>query len=418
VPRKGGNETRAAVEKIVREESGRVLATLVRHLRDFDLAEDVLQDALVAALRTWPADGVPRHPRAWLLSSARHKAIDRIRRDASFRDKRSQLEMLAELEGRDGGDVVDESIPDERLRLIFTCCHPALAEAARVALTLRTLGGLTTGEIARAFLTPETTMAQRLVRAKRKIKAASIPYRVPPPHLWPERLDSVLSVIYLIFNEGYAATSGDELTRGDLCHEAIRLGRIVAALAPDEPEVKGLVSLMLLHDSRRSTRTDDAGDFVTLENQDRRRWNREQIDSGSDLLRDALAQTRVGPYQVQAAISAVHARAASYGATDWNEIVGLYRRLYELQPSPVIRLNETVALSWAEGVEAGLAGLDELGTDGALEHYQPFHAARADLLRRAGRNDEAVAAYRRALDLTRNAAERRFLERRLKRVGG
>jgi RNA polymerase sigma-70 factor (ECF subfamily) len=411
--RESQERTRAAVEQTVREQSGHVLAVLMGEVRDLELAEDVFQDALVEALRHWPDRGVPDQPRAWLLRTARRKAIDRFRRDTSFRSKREQLELLAELESRGDEYDVDESIPDERLRLVFTCCHPALAEQARVALTLRTLGGLTTTEIARAFLVPETTMGQRLVRAKRKIKAANIPYRVPPSHLWPERLDSVLSVVYFIFNEGYVATSGGELTREDLCAEAIRLGRILVGLAPAEPEVAGLLALMLLHDSRRPARTDDAGNFVTLEQQDRDLWDREKIEAGKKLLKAALGLRRPGSYQVQAAISAVHADAESYAVTDWRQIVLLYRKLYELQPSRVIRLNAAVALSWAEGVEAGLAALDELERQGGLETYQPLHAARADLLRRAGRSEEAAEAYRRALELTSNATEQRFLEKRL-----
>ncbi len=407
---------RAAVERIVREEWGRVLATLMGSVRDLDLAEDVLQDAFVAALQRWPEDGVPEHPRAWLLRTARHKAIDRFRRDANFKVKRAQLETLVELERRAKPDEMDDTIEDERLRLVFTCCHPALAEPARVALTLRTIGGLTTTEIARAFLVPETTMAQRLVRAKRKIKAAGIPYRVPPPRLWPERLRSVLSVIYLVFNEGYAATSGRQPTRAGLCNEAIRLGRILVDLVPREPEAAGLLALMLLHDSRRLARTDDSDDLVTLERQDRSLWNQERIEAGARFLRRAIDLGRVGPYQIQAAISAVHARAESYGATDWHEITSLYRRLYELLPSPVIALNMAVALSFAEGVNAGLAALTDLDEQGVLERYQPFHAARADLLRRAGRLADAANAYRQALMLTRNAAEQRFLETRLQEL--
>jgi RNA polymerase sigma-70 factor (ECF subfamily) len=402
-----------AVEAIVREEWGRVLATLVGYVRDMDLAEDVLQDAVVAALQHWPTSGVPEQPRAWLLQTARRKAIDRFRRDARFKAKREQLEHLVAADRKARHDEDEEATVDERLSLIFTCCHPALAEQARVALTLRTLGGLTTTEIARAFLVPETTMAQRLVRAKRKIKAANIPYRVPPPNLWPERLDSVLSVVYFIFNEGYSATSGRKLTRGDLCDEAVRLGSILVDLAPEESEVAGLVALMLLHDSRRDARTDDEGNLVTLENQDRGLWDRQRIDDGERILRRALAMGRPGPYQVQAAISAVHAGADSHTGTDWQQIVGLYRKLYELQPSWVVKLNEVVALSFAEGAEAGLEALGELEQQEMLDRYQPFHAARADLLRRAGRKEEAAAEYRRALELTNNAAEQRFLESRL-----
>lgn len=311
---------------------------------------------------------------------------------------------------------MDESIPDDRLRLIFTCCHPAIEEQARVALTLRTLGGLATPEIARAFLVPETTMAQRLVRAKRKIKAANIPYIEPPPHLWADRLDSVLSVLYFIFNEGYSASSGEELTRANLCHEAICLGHILIGLVPQEPEAAGLLALMLLHDSRRRARTDEEGNLITLEHQDRALWDHGQIEAGVNTLKHALGMGRPGPYQIQAALSAVHAQAKDYETTDWNEIRLLYGKLYEFQPSPVIKLNAAVALSFAHGPQAGLTALAGLEKDGELNHYQPYHAARADLLRRDGRMEDATAAYRRALDLTKNVAERRFLERRLQEV--
>jgi len=406
-------QTRAAIKGIAREEWGRVLASLVGQLRDLALAEDVLQDAVVAALGHWPRDGVPAQPRAWLLQTARRKAIDRLRRDANFQAKRAELAVLHELDRQAGQDDLDESIADERLRLIFTCCHPALAEAARVALTLRTLGGLATEEIARAFLVPEATMAQRLTRAKRKIKAAGIPYEVPEPDLWAERLGSVLSVIYLIFNEGYAATSGEAPTRGELCREAIRLGRILAQLVPEEPEAAGLLALMLLHDSRRVARSDAQGNLITLEQQDRARWDQGLIAAGARLLESALAQGSPGPYQIQAAISAIHAQAPSATATDWRQITLLYGELYALQPSPVVRLNAAVALSFAEGAEAALPTLAELERQGALASYQPFHAAHADTLRRAGRKTAAAKAYRQTLALTRNAAERRFLEGRL-----
>jgi RNA polymerase sigma-70 factor (ECF subfamily) len=410
------DRSRAVVERTVREEWGHVLATLVGYLRDLELAEDVLQDAVVAALRYWPSRGVPDQPRAWLLQTARRRAIDLFRRDARYREKLDQLGKLVESEERASRDEGDESMVDQRLSLIFTCCHPALEPRAQVALTLRTLGGLTTTEIARAFLAPETTMAQRLVRAKRKIKAANIPYRVPPPELWPERLASVLSVVYLIFNEGYAATSGGRLTRGDLCDEAIRLGRILVELAPEEPEVAGLLALMLLHDSRRGARTDADGRFVTLEEQDRTLWDREVIAGGDRILRGALARRKPGPYQIQAAISAVHAHATSHAQTDWREIVALYRRLYEMQPSWVVRLNEIVAFSFAESAEAALRALAQLERQQVLDRYQPFHAAKADLLRRSGQREAAAAAYRRAAELTENDAERRFLARRLAEV--
>ena len=408
--------TRATVERTIREEWGRVLASLNARVRDLELAEDSLQEAVVTALQRWPGDGLPDHPAAWLLTTARRKAIDRIRRDRAFESKRSELLALAAYRTHAEQDDVDSSIPDDRLQLIFTCCHPAIAEQSRVALTLCTLGGLTTSEIAHAFLVPESTMAQRLVRAKNKIKAANIPYRVPPPDLWAERFESVLEVIYLIFNEGYAATSGPDLTRADLSQEAIRLGRFLVSLAPHDAEGAGLLALMLLHDARRDARTDPSGRFVPLEHQDRGRWNREQIAAGVASLERALNMKRLGPYQVQAAISAVHVQAESYAATDWRQIVGLYDTLRELQPSPVVKLNAVVALAMVNGPEAGLDALVELKEQGALERYQPYHAARADLLRRAGRFREAVAAYRDAIVLTGNLTERRFLEERLQDV--
>ena len=412
-------QTQMAIESIVREEWGQVLATLVAYVRDFSLAEDMLQDACVSALEHWPKDGVPKSPRAWLLQTARRKAIDRFRRQANFETKRAELEILTNLEQKVSPveeETMVETIPDDRLRLIFTCCHPALEEHARVALTLRTLGGLTTPEIARAFMIPEVTMAQRLVRAKRKIKVANIPYIVPPPHLWPERIESVLTVIYLIFNEGYATRSGNQPTRADLCHEAIRLGEILLSLSPQEPEVLGLHALMLLHDSRRPARTDRDGNLVTLEQQDRTLWKQDHMSKGVDLLHQALSMSELGPFQIQAAISAVHAQAKSYEQTDWHEITLLYEKLYERQPSPVIKLNAVVALSFAHGAQAGLAAMADLDTQGILEQYQPYHATRADLFRRAGHNAESAAAYRRALEFTENTAERHFLERRLVEV--
>jgi len=385
-------------------------------VRDFALAEDVLQDAVVAALQHWPENGIPGHPRAWLLTTARRKAIDRLRRDTTFKTKRAELEVLAELERHSQEDEVDDTIPDERLRLIFTCCHPALSKQARVALTLRSVAGLTTTEVARAFLVPEITMAQRVVRAKRKIKAANIPYRVPPPNLWAERLGSVLAVVYLIFNEGHTATSGPALIRADLCREAIHLCRTLVDLAPEEPEVIGLLALMVLHDSRRTARTGNEGNFVTLEYQDRALWEQSRIEEGDKLLRAALAMGAPGPYQIQAAISAVHARADSFAETDWREISSLYAELYERQPSPVVKLNGSVALSFDQGPEAGLELLEQLEDGGELASYQPFFAAKADLLRRAGRTKEAEGAYETAIALTRNAAEKRFLEDRLQEL--
>ncbi len=413
------DQPEAAVEKIVREEWGQVLATLVAYVRDFSLAEDMLQDACVSALEHWPKDGVPKSPRAWLLQTARRKAIDRFRRQANFETKRTELEILINLEQQirtTEEDTVDETIADDRLRLIFTCCHPALEEHVRVALTLRTLGGLTTPEIARAFMIPENTMAQRLVRAKRKIKVANIPYIVPSPHLWPERVESVLTVIYLIFNEGYAARSGNQPTRADLCLEAIRLGNILVSLVPQEPEVAGLQALMLLHDSRSLARTNRDGNMVTLEHQDRTLWKQDQIDKGVSVLQCALLMRRPGPFQIQAAISAVHAQAKNYDETDWHEITLLYEKLYELQPSPVIKLNAVVALSFAHGAQAGLSAMAALDTEGELALYQPYHAARADLFRRAGRKKDSVVAYQQALEFTENAAERHFLKQRLGQV--
>jgi RNA polymerase sigma-70 factor (ECF subfamily) len=406
------DRSRKTIERVVREEWGYTLATLVGQVRDFDLAEDVLQDAAVAALESWPASGVPRNPRAWLLQTARRKAIDRFRRRSTFDAKRAEIERQIAAARRSDDDENPETIVDERLSLIFTCCHPALAEQARVALTLRTLGGLTTTEIARAFLLPETTMAQRLVRAKRKIKAAGIPYRVPPPELWPERLASVLSVVYFIFNEGYSATSGDRLVRTELCDEAIRLGRILARLAPQEPEVLGMLALMLLHHARSAARVDARGRLVTLEEQDRSVWDHELIREGDGLLRTALSLQRPARYQLQAAISAVHASAATYEVTDWREIAGLYRALHRLEPTWVVRLNEAVAISFADGPRAGLDLLERLDQDESVRRYQPYHAARADLLRRAERFGEAAEAYARAIELSRNDAERRFLEDR------
>ncbi len=411
------SQTEIAVESIIREEWGRVLAALMGVVRDLELAEDVLQDSVVVALQRWPKDGVPDNPRAWLLKTARHKAIDRFRRDQRLKRKQAEMDVLAELERLAMPEETDTSIKDERLRLIFTCCHPALGKQTRIALTLRTVAGLTTAEIARAFLIPETTMAQRLVRAKRKIKSAVIPYRTPPPHLWDERIDSVLSVIYLVFNEGYSATSGDHPARASLCLEAIYLAEILNDLLPADPEIMGLLALMLLHDSRRDARTDNNGDLVTLEQQDRNLWDSQKIKAGTNLLNRAVKLELSGPYQLQAAISAEHARASHYDQTDWQIVTTLYTHLFNIHPSPVIALNRAVALSYAESPQAGLNAMKDLNACKEMERYQPYHAARADLLRRAGQTPQAAEAYRQALVHTTNNAETRFLERKIQELG-
>jgi RNA polymerase sigma-70 factor, ECF subfamily len=403
---------RDTVDAVYTADSRRVLATLIRLLGDFDAAEEALHDAFRAALEQWPRDGVPANPRAWLVSAGRFKAIDAMRRRKRF-DALDEHGEHADLGTVDTAAWADEeSVGDDRLRLIFTCCHPALAPDAQVALTLREVCGLTTEEIARAFLTPAPTLAQRIVRAKTKIRQARIPYRVPDPAELPERLGAVLRVIYLVFNEGYAASSGDTLTRHDLSGEAIRLGRLLYELLP-EPEAAGLLALMVLHDSRRAARTSSNGELVLLDDQDRSLWNRDQIDEGLQLVERALSTRRFGPYGIQAAIAAVHAAARDAAATDWEEIVGLYDLLILTAPSPVIELNRGVAVAMRDGPTAGLAVVDGILGRGDLVEYRFAHAARADLCRRLGRTADARASYERALALTRQEPERRFIERRL-----
>jgi RNA polymerase sigma-70 factor (ECF subfamily) len=400
------------IADIYRDESRRIFATLIRLLGDFDLAEDALHDAFAAAMKQWPNEGIPANPRAWLVSTGRFKAIDGIRRRARFDASLGVLAGQMETATVDEVALDDEHLEDDRLRLIFTCCHPALAPEARVALTLREICGLTTEEIARAFLTAAPTLAQRIVRAKAKIRDAGIPYQVPEPAELPERLETVLQVVYLVFNEGYSASSGDSLTRSDLSGEAIRLARLLHQLLP-EPEVAGLLALMLLHESRRAARTTPDGDLILLEDQDRSHWNRALIAEGVALVEDAHASRRFGPYTVQAAISAVHAEAPDVAATDWAQIVALYDVLLQMTPSPIVELNRAVAVAMRDDPAAGLELVDAILERGDLAGYHLAHSARADLCRRLGRTEEARVAYERALALTQLEPERRFLARRL-----
>ncbi len=401
---------RDRVDAIYRSDSRRVLATLIRLLGDFDLAEEALQDAFATAVEKWAEDGIPANPRSWLISTGRFKAIDRLRKTAEFES--ADTSVLDRLEAESEMPEYDDGVEDDRLRLIFTCCHPALSPDAQIALTLREVCGLTTEEVAHAFLTPPSTLAQRIVRAKSKIRDAHIPYEIPSRANLPERLDSVLHVIYLVFNEGYLASSGESLTRADLSAEAVRLGRLLVELLP-EPEAMGLLALMLLHEARRASRTTPSGEMILLEYQDRSLWDRAQIEEGVELVERALASHRFGPYTLQAAIAAVHAEASTAAATDWPQIVGLYDVLLRADPSPVIELNRAAAIAMRDGPQAGLSLIEAILVRGDLSGYHLAHAARGDLLRRLGRGDEAIDAYKRALELATQKSERSFIARRL-----
>src|SRR5579859_7469510 len=408
-------DTQAVAESVFREESGKIIAALIRISGSFDRAEDAVQEAFASALATWPRTGVPSNPGAWLMTAAHRKLIDQVRRDHTVRDKEDAVRYEIEAfspRSEINLDVEPMHLPDDRLRLIFTCCHPAISPESQIALTLRTLGGLSTPEIAKAFLLPEPTLAQRLVRAKRKIQEAHIPYEVPNAERLPERLISVQAVIYLIFNEGYAAASGDKLIRTDLCAEAIRLARVLNDLMPNHGENLGLLALMLLHNSRREARMRD-GQLVTLEDQDRSLWDQNEIEEGLALVNQALRLGQLGTYQLQAAIGALHAESRTAEETDWEQIAALYQRLFDMNPSPVIALNQAVAVAMSAGLQAGLQRIDTLGASGELDGYYLFHAARADIFRRLDRRKEAIEAYRKALTLATNGIEQEFLRKRL-----
>ena len=412
--------THTHIEDVVRNSWGRVLAILMSHLRDMELAEDVLQDALIAALSNWPRSGIPLVPEAWLLTTAKRKAIDRLRHSQMHNNKVADIEMMAKISHQNHNLIEDSpfaEFKDEQLSLIFTCCHPALSQAARIALTLKAVGGLDTSEIANGLMLKETTVAQRIVRAKRKIKAANIPYRVPPRDQWSDRLQSVLWVIYFIFNEGYTATSGQQLSRADLCAEAIQLGSALNHLIAEEPEVAGLCSLMLLHNARREARCTPDNVLVQLKDQDRNLWDKLSIKQATQLLIGALTKGAVGPYQLQAAISAVHANASQYADTDWVEITALYDRLYQLTPTPVVRLNAIVALSYSQGAELALSALNELEATGELSEYQYLYVVKADLLERTNQIEAVKLSLTRAIQLATNKVERTFLEKKLLELG-